>query len=65
MLAQSAPKLLHIGFSTYSNERYKAIKLSSYKNQIYLLYLAKSIDIATLLVLKSLIAGNSFAQIGF
>lgn len=44
------PKILHIGFIPYSNERNKAIKLSSYKNQIYLLYSAKCIDIATPLV---------------
>lgn len=60
------PKILHIGFIPYSNERNKAIKLSSYKNQIYLLYSAKCIDIATPLVpTEESYSRQHFCKIGF
>ena len=47
VLAENTLKLLHRGFIPYCNERHKAIKLSPYKKQIYLLHWAKCMDVAT------------------
>lgn len=47
VLAQNTPRLLHIGFIPYSNEQDKAIQLSPYKNQIYRLYWAKCMNVAS------------------